>query len=475
MKTLFSRREFIRAFSVITSVGFLSKYPIFAQSEKTNPKSQETVLVIGAGAAGLGAARVLQSQGYNVRILEGRNRIGGRVWTERSLKGLSLDMGASWIHGIRENPLYSYVQQFNIKTSPTNYENTSSYNSKGKYLSGDQEDKHDALFNRVFQSLNKACKKLIKQGASDISIQQALDDFLKTENLSQEELITLKYLFNTNIEHEYAADISQLSLFHFDRGKGFGGGDVLFPGGYDQIFSRLAEGIEINLGQIVTRIEYNDTEVKVTTNQGVFEATYAIVTVPLGVLKKGSIEFSPLLPKRKLQAISNLGMGLLNKVYLRFPTVFWEKKSDYLEFISPSKGEWAEWVNVYKYTNEPVLLAFNAAKYGRQTEIFSDAKIVDEAMKTLRIMYGASIPSPTSWLISRWASDPFAFGSYSYLTPNATSADYKALAEPVNNRLFFAGEATSSDYAATVHGALLSGEHAAKQITFIRDTIKNRG
>jgi monoamine oxidase len=165
-----------------------------------------------------------------------------------------------------------------------------------------------------------------------------------------------------------------------------------------------------------------------------------------------------------MTAINNLGMGLLNKVYLRFPQVFWDEQSDLLDYIAQNRGEWAEWLNIYKYTGKPILLGFNAATYARQIEPLSDEMMVAAAMKTLRTIHGPSIPEPEAWLITRWASDPLAGGSYSYLPPGASPDDYDDLAEPVADRLFFAGEATSREYAATVHGAYLSGLAAAERI-----------
>jgi monoamine oxidase len=157
-------------------------------------------------------------------------------------------------------------------------------------------------------------------------------------------------------------------------------------------------------------------------------------------------------------------MGLLNKTYLRFAEAFWPEEPEWLGYIPTRKGEWAEWLNIYAYTGQPILVGFNAGRYGRQIEHLADAEIVSAAMKTLRTLYGAEIPDPEAWLITRWASDPFAWGSYSYLPPGATPAVRATLAEPVAERLFFAGEATAQDYPATVHGALLSGRRAAQQI-----------
>jgi monoamine oxidase len=187
-------------------------------------------------------------------------------------------------------------------------------------------------------------------------------------------------------------------------------------------------------------------------------------TAPLGVLKASTVDFDPSLPERKQAAIRNLGMGLLDKLYLRFDRVFWPVAPDLLGYVSERKGEWIETFNLYKYLDAPILLCFNAATYGRALETFPDSEIVARAMRVLRTMFGADIPDPVAYSLTRWASDPFAGGSYSYLPPGATTADREALAEPVGERLFFAGEAASNYHPATVHGAFVSGLRAAEKL-----------
>jgi monoamine oxidase len=158
-------------------------------------------------------------------------------------------------------------------------------------------------------------------------------------------------------------------------------------------------------------------------------------------------------------------MGLLNKLYLRFSEVFWDEDSDWIGYIAAQKGEWSDFFNLYKYTGRPVLLAFNAGEVARRLEAYSDRETVAACMEVLRTIYGDDIPEPDAWQITRWASDPLAGGSYSYRPVGSTSEDHNHLAEPVNGRLFFAGEATSAGLNATVHGAYLSGLRAAGEIT----------
>jgi monoamine oxidase len=452
-----SRRKFLKTSGYASAYALLARYPQL--QALASGAAEADILVIGAGAAGLAAARVLQGEGYRVIILEARDRVGGRVWTDRSL-GMPLDLGASWIHGVEGNPLTELVEQFDIETAGTDYENVLLYDSDGRPLTSDEQEALAANFEAVMEE----AEAIREDAEADASLQDALDTASAGMGFSEQEQRHLDYAVNAEIEHDYAADVSDLSLLYWDEGEAFEGEDVLFPGGYDQIIHALADGLDIRLEHIVTHVDYGDDGVKVATTQGDFQADRAIVTLPLGVLKHGAVEFTPSLPDWKQAAISRLAMGVYNKVYLRFPTVFWPEAPDFLNYIAENKGEWAVFLNILKHTGEPVLLGFNAGEFGRQIESLADEEIVRDAMRVLRVIFGQDAPDPEAWLITRWASDPFAGGSYSYLAVGASPDDYDALAEPVMDRLFFAGEATSRDYAATVHGALLSGEQTAEWV-----------
>ncbi|HLO87116.1 MAG TPA: FAD-dependent oxidoreductase [Nostocaceae cyanobacterium] len=464
-----NRRKLIKI-SLTSAVGLwgcdgLSKVSSNTSQQKKKSSGKDAdVIVVGAGIAGIEAARVLQSQGYKVVVLEGRDRIGGRIWTSRTLQNIPLDLGASWIQGTRNNPLVEITRQFKIKTLPTDYDSLTQYHSNGEEFTEKESQQLDEYFTELMGELEKKREQMQEKNQKDISLQAAIDKVLAKIELDKQELIGLNYSINTTIEHEYAADSDDLSLYNFDQDKELKGGSVLFPGGYSQIPNKLAENLTIRLEHIVKRIEYSNGSVKVITNKGTFTADKAVITLPLGILKTGTVEFYPALPTRKQTAINKLGMGVLNKVYLRFSKVFWDKNSDMLGYLSQNKGEWCEFLNIYKYTKQPILLCFNAGSYGEKLETLTDTKIIQSAMKVLRTIYGENIPNPEDWLITRWGADQFTKGSYSYLPVGASNADREALAEPVANKLFFAGEATSKDYPATVHGALLSGKQAAKQI-----------
>lgn len=269
---------------------------------------------------------------------------------------------------------------------------------------------------------------------------------------------------NSAIEHEYAGSLGELSTWWWDDDGGFDGGDVLFPDGFGAIPEFLARGLDLRTGQVVERIEHGPEGVRVLAGSQTMAADHVVVSVPLGVLKAGAIEFSPGLPQAKRKAIDGLAMGVLNKCFLRFPRAFWPTEVDWIERVPERHGEWTEWVSFVRPSGQPVLLGFNAADYGRRIEALGDREIVAGAMQVLRGLYGPDIPDPVAHQITRWARDPHALGSYSF---NPVGSDPKlrdALAASVGGRLHFAGEACERKHFATTHGAYLSGLRAARTI-----------
>ncbi len=421
------------------------------------------VVVIGAGVAGLAAAAALHAADVPVTVIEARDRIGGRVWTDRSMGGIPLDMGASWIQGTRGNPLTTLADARNIPRVATDDEQLVLYDAAGTRMSARDFDAYYATFEQVMAT----AAAVAEDRDTDMSLSAAIADALRAMGgrLTQREQQMLSLMVNITIEHEFAGSADQLSAWWLDDDAGFAGDNVLFPAGYDWLPTALAEGLDIRLGTPVDSIAYAADGVLVTAGDAIYRADCAVVTVPLGVLKANHITFSPALPSPKQDAIQRLAMGVLNKLYLRFDTAFWDTDADWIYATDPAqRGRWTSFVNMQPAVNAPVLLGFNAADYGIAVEDFSDADIVGEAMATLRTLYGDAIPAPIGFLRTAWNSDPYALGAYSYYAVGSSPEDRTALEAPVSDVLFFAGEATRHDYPATVHGALLSGQAVAADV-----------
>lgn len=395
------------------------------------------IIVIGAGIAGLSAAWHLQQRGIGVIILEARDRLGGRIHTSDRWLDLPVDLGASWIHGIEGNPIEHLARQYELATTVTDYDSIALFDCEGKRVTEFNWDKYAKI-------LRRAVKTARKHWHQDGCLQTALDEILAKKALSKIELRQLNYLINTEIEHEYGADISELSVFNWDRDREFKGDDVFFPDGYARVIEILARGLDIRLKHQVNKISYNSQRVTVSTEQGEFNADKVIVTLPLGILKNQTVTFSPPLPSPKREAIALLGFGSLNKTYLRFSQSFWTDDTDLIGYIGDRQGEWMEFVNIYKYSGVPTLLGYNAGRYGSKIEAWSDERIVASMMRVLRTIYGESIPEPQDYQITRWLSDHYACGSYSFMTPGSSGKTIKDLAEPVDNCLFFAGRLPNS-------------------------------
>jgi monoamine oxidase len=298
--------------------------------------------------------------------------------------GAPLDLGASWIHGAeRANPIANLAKRFGIVTKPTDWDNNVLYGPNG----GEISDRAQNRISREFASVVADASAERKGRNDDIPLGDALTRAIAARSSDPTRRRDLEYAIGFNIEHDYAADVSQLSLLHWDDDEEIAGADRLFPGGYEQIAQRLAKKLDIRLGHLVERVEYSGAGVTVTTDHGPVIGDDVVVTLPVGVLQHDAVEFAPPLPDDKRQAIGRLGMGLLDKCYLRFPRVFWDRDVDVINYISAEKGRWAEWINVAKYTGEPILLGFNAATYAQQLEGMSDADVVASALNVLRTIY----------------------------------------------------------------------------------------
>ncbi len=208
--------------------------------------------------------------------------------------------------------------------------------------------------------------------------------------------------------------------------------------------------------------------VRVLTKDGKeFLAETCIVTLPLGVLQSGAVKFEPKLPEWKATAIGKIGFGLLNKVALRFESAFWHeddaakgrKETDYICRVTPQKGDYYMFLSLQRCTGAPILVAMCAGDCAEEIEKMSDSYVVEKASKAIRDMFpekSKNVPL-LSYKVTRWRSDQFACGSYSFAKVHTTPDDFRSMAKPVGSTLRFAGEATIAEFMATAHGAFMTG------------------
>ncbi|MCB0112708.1 MAG: NAD(P)/FAD-dependent oxidoreductase [Caldilineaceae bacterium] len=429
-----------------------------------------TTIVIGAGMAGLAAACTLQEAGYDVKILEGRDRLGGRTYTEHSL-GVSNDLGAAWIHGPLANPMTTFAKRFDVGTAYTDFDNrfgnsTIAFDADGSQLDTAQFTTGMRFFNGAYDRLFTSV--LYERPSRDV---RSMADLYRSGlpgvgELSEVERKGFYYGSVVRVQYGDAADLHEIDWRLSNRYVKLPGGDLILPGGgFGRIVAGLADGLTIETDTVVESIAYGEDGVRVRTNRGEERADHVIVTVPLGVLKAGRIAFFPALPAEKQAAIQRIGYGHYEKLALKFPRCFWPTEPHRLNYLPGTQPElFTSWVNVAHYSGEPILVAMHAGSRARHINRWPDDKYIAEAMIVLRKIFGADVPDPVAYVRTEWETDPFALGSYSYSAVGGYPEDRPTLAAPVAERVHFAGEATHPRYFGTVHGAWETGVRAAREI-----------
>ena len=433
---------------VIITPSLLSSCNNEGDGQKANGK---TVIIVGAGISGLAAAKKLKDNGFNVIVLEAQSKVGGRLKTNRSL-GVAFDEGASWIHGTAGNPIASLAQQAGMNTAFTDDESILAYDLGGVLHS-------DSNFSDTEDKFYSVLETLKNNGSSTKSFETVFNELYPTYCNDR----LWKFFLSTYLTFD-TGDLNMLSSLLYNEGEEFGGEERISVNGYDTIPSYLAIGLNVQLNQKVTKIDYSNTKILVSHNGTVTEADYVLVTVPLGVLKANKIDFVPSLPNTKQNAIQKVGVNCVNKFLLTWETAFWDDEQ-YICYTPDIKDKFNYFVNVKKYQpTVNALMTFAYADKARQTENMTDQQIIEEIMTHLRDIYGNNIPYPKNILRTKWQTNEYSYGSYSYTAVGTEMRHFDDLAEEIDDKIFFAGEHTEIDYFSTAHGAYLSGIREADKI-----------
>lgn len=401
-------------------------------------------VIIGAGVAGLAAAQRLLAAGMQPLVLEARDRIGGRVWTDRS--HAPVELGAEFIHG--QNALtWEIVRSAGIPTRP--WKGARRFAQSGAILPHDASnallERSSALYDAVGDYSGP------ELSAAEVVAQRTTPDDAAA-------FFALRLL--ANIE---GADINRLSasvLTNEHRMNTAGPDNFRFVDGYDHVPQALAQGVEVMLNSPVERIAWSDDGVLLTlTNGDDVRARRVIVTVPLGVLQAGRPLFDPPLPEAKRSAIDAIAMGHVTKIILWFDRVLWEP----FGFLSTDGLVSTWWPSGTEAS--PALTGYTGGNAALVIDQLNEGVAVAQALEEVVSLFGKEARS--AFLGGRrtnWASDPWSLGAYTY-SPVGVGDARARLAAPLADTLFFAGEATlTNGHLATVHGAIESGRRAADEI-----------
>lgn len=417
------------------------------------------VLVVGAGLAGLTAARVLHDAGVEVTVLEARDRLGGRTWTA-DVDGAAVDLGAAWLHGTQDNPVASFAAAQGLDVVRDQLPWSTLYDAEQGRALGDREweamDQATTGFERDLASM--------KAQLGDVPVDQARALWVAQEGLTGlDARLATHAIDQWMVELTYGSPVDQTGLAHFWDEEELSGGDHFPVGGYGLVVEALAEGLDVRLSQPVSAVRWDADGVELDAGGETLQGTHVIVTVPVGVLRAGAITFTPALSDARQSALERLDMGNLEKVVLRFEEQWW---SGCMEYVAADLGgAYPEFYDLSELTGQPVLVGLYGGRFARQVQAgWTDEQIVQGALDVLAEIEGRAIPAPVASQVTRWTSDPFSLGSYVYLPPGASPSDISALAEPEGDRLLFAGEGTVSTMYGNAHAAVMSGLREARRL-----------
>lgn len=434
----------------------------------------EHVVVIGAGFAGLAAANALRNAGVEVTVLEGRRRLGGRAHT-RNVGGLPIDVGCSWIHDPIGNPMTRFAEQAGVARTAADIELDLPTIRFWEQAYGGEVPLTDvvAAFGHAL-NFGESLADYEQRLGSDASVREAAGAYLNDQGLEGEQRSRAAFAIRLFAEQEENIFWNRISLSYAANYEnpydGAGQGD--FPvGGYRRLVEAMAAGLEIRSGHAVERVRRSGERLVVVARRrgsggkrSRIRASHVLVTVPLGVLKKGSIGFEPRLPADKRGAIRRLGFGRFEKVAMVFAEPFWEQGGKTHIVRNSDPYGFPITLDMQKLSGFPALTALYAGLPARRLQRLSAERKIELAVAAIEDVLGP-IPQPLDAYATAWRNDRFSRGGYStVIRGRPVDADFDLLAEPVAGRLLFAGEATNSVRNGYSDGAMSSGIREAKRL-----------
>jgi monoamine oxidase len=410
--------------------------------------SEPDVIIIGAGASGLSAAKQLARLGLSYIVIEGSHRIGGRAYSEEIAPDVWFDLGCSYLHQGDTNPFVTIADELGViigkdKGDLISDDKLRIYN-KGISLNPGERDAFFSYQNECYAAVHASVDR-----GEDVAVSDLLD-------LDHKYAMTNANMMAAN----YAQDIDQVSAL--DVASFAEGPDVPILNGYGNLVAAWAGDIPVSLNTKVERIENSSTGVSVETTRGTMQARTVLSTVSNGILTSGEIEFSPALPDWKIEAVLGLPIGTLNKVCVHFDKdVFGSGGRGFHTNCDEDAGSGGFEASVMGQNTAVVFIGGRHAiwleKQGQQA---SHEYAVDQVAE----VFGNEIRKHvTRSIATAWTTDPWTRGSYSCPLPGQGHQRVE-LARPIEDRLFFAGEATTVGDHACCHGAFSSGIRAAQEI-----------
>jgi monoamine oxidase len=406
----------------------------------TGLPSDVDVAVIGAGAAGIGAARrLLEAGAVSVLVLEARDRVGGRVHTI-SPAGFPLDRGAEWLHSADRNPLSPIAQShgFSIHRRPPEW--TTRLRRSGETV----EAEADWIATREAQSR-------ARRRAAAEPVDRSLRSLLEPGGRWNE-------LLDATSSWGNGAELDRVSVKDYVRYEDSGTNWRLGEG-YGKLFETLAAGLPVVRQAAVSRVDHSGRAIRITTARGTVGAARVIVTVPTSIITGEMIRFDPPLPD-KIAAAAGLPLGVDDKLFISLKGALAGVEHDTYLVGSTTRRETMSYQ--VRPLDRPAIYCFFGGRFAAALEREGEAAMFSFAADELARLIGSSVRKQIAPLAATaWQHDPWARGSYSYALPGHAD-DRAILAQPVDDRLFFAGEACSPNFFSTAHGAWRSGITAAE-------------